>query len=106
GLHALCWRRGPPRSGFGVVLVAGPWLWAAGLPPVGHGPAVMVAIFTVASELPRRQSLPWLGVTLRARAGDPRTAWWVDGSSFAGNVVLLAGAWVMGDVARRRREEA
>jgi signal transduction histidine kinase/DNA-binding NarL/FixJ family response regulator len=35
-----------------------------------------------------------------------RATWWVDGVSFAGNVVILAGAWWMGDAARRRHEEA
>jgi signal transduction histidine kinase len=50
--------------------------------------------------------VPWLTVVLGAVAVHQRLSWWVDGPTFAGNLVLLTGAWWMGDSARRRREEA
>jgi signal transduction histidine kinase len=105
GPLSLVWRQRRPQLVMGVVLATGGVLWAVGLPPIGHGPTVIVAMFTVGATLPRRLSLMWLGIVLGAVAVHQRLTWWVDGTSFAGNLVLLTGAWWMGDAARRRREE-
>jgi signal transduction histidine kinase len=73
---------------------------------VGHGPAVAVAVYSLGSWAPRRRALAGLAVVLGAVTVHQLLTWWVDGSSFAGNLVLLVGAWWMGDAARRRREDA
>jgi signal transduction histidine kinase len=106
GPVALLWRRRMPVAVLVVALVSGALLWVVGVAPVGHGPTVLVAIYTVATTRPQRVSLCWALGTVAAVGAHQRATWWVDGVSFAGNVVLLAGAWWMGDAARRRHEEA
>jgi signal transduction histidine kinase len=106
GPVALWWRRRSPKAVAAAVVATGAALWASGVPPIGHGPAVVVAVYTLGAMLPRRTSLAAAGFVLAAVAVHQVATWWVDGSSFAGNVVIIAGSWWLGDAARRRRDEA
>jgi signal transduction histidine kinase len=67
---------------------------------------VLVAVYTVATTRRQQVSLCWALGTVAAVGAHQWATWWVDGVSFAGNVVMLAGAWWMGDAARRRHDEA
>jgi signal transduction histidine kinase len=89
-----------------IVLASGAALALLGLPPVGQGPTVVVAVYGLGAHLERRSSLAWacgVGVVVIAHQ---MVTWWVDGVSFAGNLAVLGAAWWLGDAARRRREEA
>jgi signal transduction histidine kinase len=106
GPLALWWRRRRPTLSVGAVVLSGAVLWAAGFAPVGHGVSVIVAVYSVAAWSERRVSVPSLGLVLTAVVAHQLATWWVDGFSLAGNLVLLVGAWWLGDGARRRRREA
>ena len=105
GPVALWWRRVAPVTVLVVVLVTGAAM-AVVVPPIGHGPTLIVAVYSLAATRPQRESLRWTAVALGAVTVHQVVTWWVDGFSFAGNLVLIGGAWWLGDVARRRQEEA
>jgi signal transduction histidine kinase len=105
GPAALWWRRRRPLRVAAVAVATGAMLWVAGVAPVGHGPTVVVVVYTLGATLPRRTALPAVGAVMAAVATHQAATWWVDGFSFAGNLVVLAGAWGLGDAARRRHAE-
>ena len=78
-----------------------------GLPVPFLGPAALVVVFTVATRRVRRVSLAVLGVGVALLTGgmlaiDATLPW----DSLVLYVVLLSASWLLGDMVRRRQEEA
>ncbi len=100
-------RRTAPRTAFAVSIGAGVLYLAAGWPMVGLGVAGLVMTYSLAAYAPRAHSVIGLaaveaGLTLEALFGTGRPQF----DTLLGNLVILAAAWILGDGARRRREEA
>jgi signal transduction histidine kinase len=104
---AIAWRRRAPLAVLAVCVLTGIGYAATGLPVVGLGPAIVVPVYTVAAELDRRRSLTGLAAVeagaLVAQLLAHNSAGW---DTDLGNAVVLAAAWLLGDQARRRRQEA
>ena len=103
----IAFRRGTPRAAFAVSIGAGILYLAAGWPMVGLGIAALVMTYSLAAYAARAHSLVGLvaievGLTLEALFGKGRPH--ID--TLVGNLIMLAAAWILGDGARRRREEA
>lgn len=98
-------RRRWPRSAFVVSSLAGFVYLVMGLPMVGLGLTGMVMIYTLAAEVPRRESLAGLvamQVGLVAALLVASTDMHAD--TMIGNAVVLVAVWLIGDSSRRRRE--
>lgn len=78
---------------------------AAGFPAVGLGPAILVAIYTVASRRPSRVSVPLVGGAAVVMAV-ALAATGVRGDTWAGNVVVFGVVWLLGDGMRRAWQRA
>ena len=108
-LHAapVATRRRAPQASFVASAVAAALYLTFDWPMVGLGVAALVLLYTLAAAAPRRSSLAGLialvvgMVGIEAMAGElPRT------DTVLGNSVVLVATWVLGDSARRRREQA
>lgn len=103
----IAFRRRTPRAAFAVSIGAGVLYLAAGWPMVGLGLAALVMTYSLAAYAARFHSLVGLvavevGLTLEALFGMSRPQF----DTLLGNLIMLAAAWILGDGARRRREEA
>ena len=103
----VAFRRRMPRAAFAVSIGAGVLYLAAGWPMVGLGVAALVMTYSLAAYSARVHSLLGLaaielGLTLEALFGEGRAQF----DTLLGNLIILAAAWVLGDGARRRREDA
>jgi signal transduction histidine kinase len=103
----VAFRRRAPRAAFAVSAAAATIYLAFGWPMVGLGLAALVMTYSLAAYAPRRDSLLGLAaveVVLLASAtigsDDPQL------DTLAGNLLVVAAAWVLGDGARRRREDS
>ncbi|HEX2191867.1 MAG TPA: histidine kinase [Acidimicrobiales bacterium] len=103
----VAFRRRAPAPAFAVSAAAGAVYLALGWPMVGLGLAALVMTYSLAAYSSRRRSLVGLAAVeavLVAAAlfgkGDPQV------DTLVGNLVIVAAAWVLGDGARRRREDA
>jgi signal transduction histidine kinase len=100
----LALRRRHPEAVLGAMTASGLLYALAGFPPVGLGPAIVAAVYSVGSERPRRRSLAatagaaavMVAVLLHVGVG-PDTA--------VGNTVVFGVAWLLGDRQRQAREE-
>jgi signal transduction histidine kinase len=101
----LAWRRRHPEGVLTAVAVTGLAFSATGNSVVALGPAVLVAVYAVAAyRLPRR-SLPVVGMATVAMV----VAVSASGASFdtiAGNAIVFAVVWLVGDRQRRAVAEA
>jgi signal transduction histidine kinase len=101
---SLVWRRDAPMLVWGINLASGGAVLALGYPVVTLGVSVLVALYSVALLCERRRSLVAAGITVAAMlvtlanidSGG-------DASTIAGNAVVLAVAWFLGDSQRERR---
>jgi signal transduction histidine kinase len=98
----VAFRRRSPRVAFAVSIIAGALYLALGWPMVGLGVAALVMVYSLANYAPRRHSL--LGLAAVATVAIAATVPELD--TLISNLVGLAGAWILGDGARRRREDA
>lgn len=103
----IAFRRRMPRAAFAVSVGAGVLYLAAGWPMVGLGIAALVMTYSLAAYSHLVHSLVGLaaievGLTLEALLGKGRPQF----DTLLGNLIMLAAAWILGDGARRRREEA
>ena len=100
-------RRTWPRGAFGVSASAAALYLALGWPMVGLGLAGLVMTYSLAAYTSRRHSLIGLiliEVALLAEAlAGPGAAQF---DTLIGNMLILGASWVLGDGARRRRDEA
>jgi signal transduction histidine kinase len=105
-LHSapLAARRRWPEKVLAAMVATGFLYSLAGFPPVGLGPAIVAAVYTVAAACPRRRSVPAVAgacvamavIVLRANTG-------VD--TAIGNALVFGVAWLVGDRQRHAREE-
>ena len=107
--HAVpvAFRRRTPRAAFAVSMIAAAVYLARDWPMVGLGLAALVMTYSLAAYGPRRDSLVGLAavdvvLTASAVIGTDRHHF----DTLIGNIVILAAAWMLGDGARRRREDA
>ena len=103
----VAFRRRAPRAAFAISIAAAALYLAMGWPMVGLGLAALILTYSLALSTPRRQSLLGLAAVELALTADAlfgRGRAQVD--TLLGNLVILAAAWILGDGARRRREEA
>ncbi len=103
----VAFRRRVPRAAFAVSVGAGVLYLAAGWPMVGLGLAALIMTYSLAAYSTRAHSLLGLAVvevalTLEALLGKGRPQF----DTLVGNLIILAAAWILGDGARRRREDA
>jgi signal transduction histidine kinase len=103
----VAFRRVMPRAAFAVSIGAGGLYLAAGWPMVGLGVAALVMTYSLAAYSARVHSLVGLaaievGLILGALLGSGRPQF----DTLFGNLIILAAAWILGDGARRRREDA
>ncbi|HEX7275875.1 MAG TPA: sensor histidine kinase [Acidimicrobiales bacterium] len=106
-LHSapLAVRRRWPELALAAMAATGLLYVLAGYPPVGLGPAIVAAVYTVAALCPRARSVPAVAaacvamalVVLRADVG-------LD--TVVGNSLVFGVAWLVGDRQRHAREEA
>ena len=98
-------RRRYPRAVMVVLLVTAVAFRLLGLPPWFLGPALLIGLYTVASRTARTSSVPALLATivlllLSAVGLSPGL------DSLVLYAAIATGAWLLGDVVRRRQEEA
>jgi signal transduction histidine kinase len=104
---AIAWRRRVPEAALAVSLLAGLGYAISGFPMVGLGPTVLVPVYTVAALVAPRRSLVGLAATEAAAVvAQLLAAHPASGDTMVGNAVVLGAAWLLGDQARRRRDEA
>ncbi len=98
-------RRRLPRVAFAASAAAGLAYLLLDYEMIGLGIAVLVMMYSLAAEVPRRDSLIGLIVViigfLISAAGRPE----LQLGTVVGDVVGLATAWVIGDSAHRRRQQ-
>jgi signal transduction histidine kinase len=101
----LAVRRRWPELVLGVMAVTGVVYVVVGFPPVGLGPAILAAVYTVAVYRPRSRSVPAVAGVTVAMAG-------VVVASGAGldtavaNIVVFGVAWALGDRNRQSQQRA
>jgi signal transduction histidine kinase len=101
----LAWRRRHPEGVLLAMAVTGLVFAASGYSVVCLGPAVLVAVYAVAAYRPPSRSLPVVGAATVAMA----VAVAASGARFdtvAGNAVVFAVVWLVGDRQRRAVAEA
>ncbi|HWC12120.1 MAG TPA: sensor histidine kinase [Acidimicrobiales bacterium] len=108
-VHAVpvAFRRRSPRAAFAVSAAAGTFYVALGWPMVGLGLAALIMVYSLAAYAPRRHSLVGLAaveLVLLASAVVGTDHPQID--TLLGNLLVVTAAWVLGDGARRRREDA
>ena len=98
-------RRRYPRVVLAWTLATAALASVTGPPVFFLGPAVLVALYTVASSLSRRQSIAFLGAAeaLWALSQVPSPT---DGGTWALFAAILATAWTVGDNVHRRQDHA
>jgi signal transduction histidine kinase len=95
----LLWRRAQPLRVLAIVTVAMAISLLAGSP--GSAPAVILAFYSAAHFLPRRVALP---AAIAAALPTAVITAVEDSPSLIPALIFLAGAWILGDSARVRRE--
>ena len=98
----LVLRRRAPFAAAAVALVAALAFALVGYPVVGLGPAAVVWLYSIGSELERPRSIALLVVAELALVVVIRGQG--DTSTLVGDAIVLAVAFLLGDSARRRRE--
>ncbi len=101
----LAWRRRHPEGVLLAMAVTGLAFATTGNSVVGLGPAVLVAVYAVAAYRPPGRSLPLVGVATVAMV----VAVAASGAGFdtmAGNAIVFAVVWLVGDRQRRAVAEA
>jgi signal transduction histidine kinase len=103
----VAFRRMMPRVAFAVSIGAGAAYLAAGWPMVGLGVAALIMTYSLGAYSGRVHSLLGLaaievGLILETLLGAGRPQF----DTLLGNLIILAAAWLLGDGARRRREDA
>ncbi len=96
-------RRRAPRAAFAVGAAAAAAYLALDWPMVGLGLGALVLTHGLAAGTPRRQSLAGLAVAVAVLAAAGVLNGHPQPDTLAGNVLILAAAWTLGDGARRRR---
>ncbi|HET9443671.1 MAG TPA: histidine kinase [Acidimicrobiales bacterium] len=102
----VAFRRRAPRAAFAVSVAAGALFVALGWPTVVLGLAVLVMTYSVAVALPFREALVALVAAEVAMVASIAVGADLQPDTVVGNVMVVAAAWVLGDLARRRRELA
>ena len=103
----VAFRRTSPRAAFAVSAAAGTMYLALGWPMVGLGLAALVMTYSLAAYAARVDSLVGLAaveVVLIASAVLNSDDLQVE--TLVGNLIIMAAAWMLGDGARRRREDS
>jgi signal transduction histidine kinase len=94
---SLFWRRRAPRATLWVNLATGLATVAIGLPAVVLAFAPLIALYSVSSQVPRRQAVGALAAMVVALfAAEALAGWPEDPSTMAGNVLGLLAAWLLG----------
>jgi signal transduction histidine kinase len=107
-LHTLplAARRRFPMTVLATSVASGLAFAAIGLPPVLLGPAILVPVYTVAAYRGRRVSLIGLAAAEVGLAGVQLTPGRTDLSTWVGNTLVLAAAWLLGNFVGDRRAYA
>jgi signal transduction histidine kinase len=102
---ALAFRRKWPVGVIGAMIATGLVYTLAGFPPVGLGPAIVAAVYSVAAYRPRRQSVPATALASLAMAiALVPTSMGVD--TAVGNALVFGVAWLVGDRQRQAQTQA
>jgi signal transduction histidine kinase len=107
-LHTLplAARRRFPMTVLATSVASGLAFAAIGLPPVLLGPAILVPVYTVAAYRERRVSLVGLAAAEVGLAGVQLTPGRTGLSTWVGNTLVLAAAWLLGNFVGDRRAYA
>jgi signal transduction histidine kinase len=107
-LHTLplAARRRFPMTLLATSVASGLAFAATGLPPVLLGPAILVPVYTVAAYRERRVSLIGLAAAEVGLAGVQLTPGRTGLSTWVGNSLVLAAAWLLGNFVGDRRAYA
>jgi signal transduction histidine kinase len=98
-------RRRWPELALGAMAVMGVVYVLVGFPPVGLGPAILAAVYTVAVYRPRSRSVPAVaGVTLAMAVVVVASGTGLDTAVV--NIVVFGVAWALGDRNRQAHERA
>jgi signal transduction histidine kinase len=103
---SLAARRRFPMTVLATSVASGLAFAAIGLPPVLLGPAILVPVYTVAAYRGRRVSLIGLAAAEVGLAGVQLTPGRTDLSTWVGNTLVLAAAWLLGNFVGDRRAYA
>jgi signal transduction histidine kinase len=103
---SLAARRRFPMTVLATSVASGLAFAAIGLPPVLLGPAILVPVYTVAAYRERRVSLIGLAAAEVGLAGVQLTPGRTDLSTWVGNTLVLAAAWLLGNFVGDRRAYA
>lgn len=103
---SLALRRVAPRVAFAIGLSAAASYLAIGEPMVGLTLAPVVMQYSLAAVVPRRTALPCLAIAEAVLAVHFLGQQHGDASTFLGNALILAAAWLVGDSTFRRRAHA
>ena len=100
-------RRVAPRTVLACIVLADLGFTVAHGSALGVGPSVVVAAYTVGTQLPRRAGLAALGFTVAGMAVQFAVSADLGGpANLVGAVIVVAAAWWLGDSLRARREYA
>jgi signal transduction histidine kinase len=107
-LHTLplAARRRFPLAVLATSVTSGLAFAAIGLPPVLLGPAILVPVYTVAAYCERRAALIGLAAAEAALVGIQLSPGRSDTSTWVGNTLVLAAAWLLGTFVGDRRAYA
>jgi signal transduction histidine kinase len=107
-LHTLplAARRRFPMTVLATSVASGLAFAAIGLPPVLLGPAILVPVYPVAAYRERRVSLVGLAAAEVGLAGVQLTSGRTGLSTWVGNTLVLAAAWLLGNFVGDRRAYA
>jgi signal transduction histidine kinase len=101
----LAVRRRWPELVLGAMVVTGLVYVVVGFPPVGLGPAILAAVYTVAVCRPRSRSVPAVaGVTLAMAGVVVASGARLD--TAVANIVVFGVAWALGDRNRQAQQRA
>ena len=98
-------RRRAPRAAFAFSTAAGLAYLFQGYNMIGLGITVLVVMYSLAAEVPRRDSLVGSLLLILGFLVAVATRFEVEVDTVVGNVIALAAAWLLGDSANRRREQ-
>jgi signal transduction histidine kinase len=100
-------RRAAPRTVLACLVVADIAFAVVHGSALAVGASVVVAAYTVGTRLPRREALPTIVLTLAGLAVQFRLSGDLGGpADLVGVMIVVGGAWWLGDTLRMRREYA